>query len=212
MEFTPLPRSFYAPSAELVAPRLLGHWLLRKTPSGFCGGPIVEVEAYLVGDPASHSFAGQTARNRIMYGPPGYAYVYFIYGNHYCVNAVCREPGQAEAVLIRAVEARFGLELMESNRPGHPGIELTNGPGKLCQALGIGRELNGADLCDAASPLALARNPNASRFRRSRGPVVTSQRIGLTKAVELPLRFHLEGSPFVSRRATRVPDPGARPR
>jgi DNA-3-methyladenine glycosylase len=201
MEFTPLPRSFYAPSAEVVAPRLLGHWLLCQTPDGFCGGPIVEVEAYLVGDPASHGFAGVTARNRVMYGPPGFAYVYFIYGNHYCANAVCGAAGEAEAVLIRAVEARFGVELLSAKRAGRSGIELTNGPGKLCEALGIGRKMDGADLCDPTSPLLLARNPNVSRFRHSRGPVVTSPRIGLTKAAELPLRFHLQGSPFVSRRS-----------
>jgi DNA-3-methyladenine glycosylase len=200
MEFTPLPRSFYLPSAEFVAPRLLGHWLVRKSPAGYCGGPVVEVEAYLVGDPASHGFAGQTARTRVMYGPPGFAYVYFIYGNHYCANVVCREPGQAEAVLIRAVEPRFGRDVLAANRPGRTGVELSNGPGKLCQALGIGGELNGADLCDVASPFLLARNPNVSRFRQARGPLITSQRIGISKAVERPLRFHLEGSPFVSRR------------
>jgi DNA-3-methyladenine glycosylase len=199
-KFTPLPRSFYAPSAAVVARRLLGHWLIRRTAAGFCGGPIVETEAYLQDDPASHGFAGETARNRTMYGPPGRAYVYFIYGNHFCVNAVCRGAGKAEAVLIRAVEAQFGLEILRGNRPGHADLELTNGPGKLCAALGIKRELDGADLCGAGSPLLLARHPNVSRFRRSRGPVVITRRVGINKAADLPLRFSLEGSRYVSRR------------
>ena len=198
-EFSPLPRSFFAPSAALVARRLLGHWLIRRTAAGFCGGPIVETEAYLQDDPASHGFAGETARNRVMYGPPGRAYIYFIYGNHFCVNAVCRRAGLAEAVLIRAVEAQLGLEILRRNRPGRADLQLTNGPGKLCAALGIRRELDGADLCDAASPLLLARHPDVRRFRQSRGPVVITRRVGITKAADLPLRFSLAASPYVSR-------------
>ena len=108
MKFVLLPQSFYEPSAEVVAPRLLGQWLIRKTPNGFCGGPIVETEAYLIDDPASHGFVGETVRNRVMYGPPGRAYVYLIYGAHFCVNADCQGVGRAEAVLIRAIEAEFG--------------------------------------------------------------------------------------------------------
>lgn len=195
---TPLPRSFFAPSAAVVARRLLGHWLIRRTADGFCGGPIVETEAYLRDDPDSHGFAGETARNQAMYGPPGRAYVYFIYGNHFCVNAVCRRAGEAEAVLIRAVEAEFGLEVLRRNRPGHADIQLTNGPGKLCAALGIQRDLDGADLCDAGSPLLLARHPNARRFRQWRGPAVATRRIGVARAADLPLRFFLERSPYVS--------------
>src|SRR5580658_634285 len=134
----PLPPSFYQPSAEVVAPRLLGHWLIRNLPSGPCGGPIVEVEAYLGDeDPASHAFGGETTRNRVMYGPPGHAYVYFIYGFHYCVNAVCRRAGCAEAVLIRALEAEAGLEAMSQNRTAATTFGMTNGPGKLCEALAI---------------------------------------------------------------------------
>jgi len=199
-KFAPLPRSFFAPSAAVVARRLLGHWLIRRTASGFCGGPIVETEAYLQDDPASHGFAGETARNRAMFGPPGRAYVYFIYGNHFCVNAVCRRAGLAEAVLIRAVEAEFGLEILRQNRPGHADIQLTNGPGKLCAALGIRRELDGADLCDARSPLLLARHPNVRRFRQWRGPAVAARRVGITKAADLALRFSLAASLYVSRR------------
>src|SRR5580658_9832140 len=117
LRFAPLARSFYEPSAQTVAPRLLGHWLIRNLPAGRCGGPIVEAEAYLADDdPASHAYGGKTARNRAMFGPPGHAYVYLIYGFHCCVNAVCRPPGCAEAVLIRAIEAEAGAELMRLNR------------------------------------------------------------------------------------------------
>jgi DNA-3-methyladenine glycosylase len=199
-DFNPLPRSFYEPSAAAVAPLLLGHWLIRNTPHGPCGGPIVEVEAYHSDDPASHAFGGQTARNRVMYGPPGHAYVYLIYGFHFCVNAVCRPAGRAEAVLIRAIEAEVGLEAMRQNRQAATTFALTNGPGKLCAALAIDRELDGVDVCDAAAPLFIARNPHVGRFRRQRGPVAASARIGITKAASLPLRFYLGGSPFMSRR------------
>lgn len=108
MTFAPFRRSFFQPSAESVAPRLLGHWLIRRFPEGFCGGPIVETEAYLANDPASHGYCGQTDRNGAMFGPPGRAYVYLIYGFHFCVNAVCHRHGRAEAVLIRAMDAQFG--------------------------------------------------------------------------------------------------------
>jgi DNA-3-methyladenine glycosylase len=200
MKFSPLPQSFYAPSAAVVARRLLGHWLIRQTGLGLCGGPIVETEAYLKDDPACHGFAGQTSRNRVMYGPSGRAYVYFIYGNHFCVNAVCRAAGHAEAVLIRAVEPEFGVEILRANRAGRPDAELTNGPGKLCAALQIDRKLDGADLCDAGAPLLIARHPQARVFRKLRGPIVTATRVGITRAADLPLRFYLEGSSCVSRR------------
>jgi len=183
-----------------VAPLLLGHWLIRNLPSGPCGGPIVEVEAYLAEkDPASHAFGGQTKRNRAMYGPPGNAYVYLIYGFHCCVNAVCRPASCAEAVLIRALEAEAGLDAMRLNRPAATIFALTNGPGKVCSALAIDRKLDGVDLCDVASPLYIARNPDLARFRSQRGPVVASARIGITKAAGLPLRFYLRGSPYLSR-------------
>jgi DNA-3-methyladenine glycosylase len=197
----PLRRSFFQPSARAVAPRLLGHWLIRRLPEGFCGGPIVETEAYLQDDPASHAYRGQTARNRVMFGPPGYAYVYLIYGFHFCVNAVCHRAGRAEAVLIRAVEAQFGVEAMRKNRPVPATIGISNGPGKLCAALAIDREIESADLCDAASPLFIARNPQVAHFRRQRGPIVIATRVGITRAAYLPLRFFLGGSPFISRQA-----------
>jgi DNA-3-methyladenine glycosylase len=198
--FRPLPRRFYEPSAKVVAPALLGHWLIRNTPNGLCGGAIVETEAYLVGDAACHGAPGPTARNQVMFGSPGHGYVYLIYGYYFCMNAVCRPPGVAEAVLIRAVEADLGEELMRKRRPVDAARDLTNGPGKLCLAMDIDRRLDGVDLCDASAPLFIARNPAVVKFRRERGPVVIGTRIGLSKAADLALRFYLGGSPYVSQR------------
>ena len=198
--FAPLPRSFFEPSAEFVAPDLLGHFLIRNTPKGPCGGAIVETEAYLVGDPACHAAPGLTNRNRVMFGHPGHAYVYLIYGFHFCVNAVCRPAGIAEAVLIRAVEATVGEEVMAAHREVSKARELTNGPGKLCQAMNITRKLDGADLCDAKAELFIAENPEVKKFRKEKGAMVTTTRIGITKAAGLPLRFYLAGSEFVSRK------------
>jgi len=197
--FRPLPRRFFEPSAEVVAPALLGHWLIRNTVNGPCGGAIVETEAYLANDPACHGAPGPTARNRVMFGPPGHGYVYLIYGNHYCVNAVCQPAGVAEAVLIRAVEVDFGEAFMRERRPVGAAKELTSGPGKLCRAMAIDRGLDGVDMCDVTAPLFVARNPAVAKFRRERGRVVTTARVGLTKAADAPLRFCLAGSVFVSR-------------
>lgn len=182
---------------------MLGHFLIRNTSDGPCGGAIVETEAYLVGDPASHNAPGLTNRNRVMFGHPGHAYVYLIYGFHFCVNAVCRPAGIAEAVLIRAVEATVGEKRMLAERPVKKPRELTNGPGKLCQAMNITRSLNGADLCDAKSELFIAENPELKKFQKAKGPVITTTRIGITKAAGLPLRFYLDGSEFVSRKLSR---------
>lgn len=199
MVFTPLSRSFYRPSSSVVAPRLLGHYLLRRIGNELCGGPIVEVEAYLENDPSAHGFIGPTPRNRVMFGEAGHAYIYFIYGNHYCMNAVCRVPGVSEAVLIRAIEPKFGIETMQAIRPA-PLKNLTNGPGKLGQALQLDRSLDGADICDASSPLFIARNPRRSAFVQSQAPLVTTTRIGISKAVDWPMRFYLGGSSHVSKR------------
>ena len=199
--FEPLPRKFYEPSARVVAPRLLGHFLLRQTPEGWCGGPIVETEAYLMGDPACHAFRGLTQRNRMMWGDPGHAYVYLIYGFYYCFNTVCRPPGQAEAVLIRAVEVHWGRDWMKQHRPVEKETHLTSGPGKLCVAMHIQREHDGVDLCSTKSPVIVAANPNVKKFRRTMGPLVTTTRIGINVGADLPLRFYLAQSPFVSRKA-----------
>ena len=198
---TPLPSAFFVPSAGIVAPRLLGHFLLRRTPDdSWAGGAIVETEAYLADDPACHGFRGETARNRSMFGPPGRAYVYFIYGNYFCCNAVCAAPGVGEAVLIRAIEPTFGVEWMQQNRPVPKPRELTSGPAKLCLALDIQRPLDGANLCSLESDFIVAKNPDVKKFLREHGPVVTTTRIGLSVAAHLPLRFYLDGSEFVSRR------------
>lgn len=141
-----------------------------------------------------------------MYGPAGMAYVYFIYGNYYCFNAVCCPAGIAEAVLVRAIEPAYGIDWMEANRVVEEPRELTSGPAKLCLALSIERELDGADLCSVQSPVFIARNPNAPAFRRKRGPVITTTRIGISVAEHLPLRFYLDGSEFVSKRE-RTPEP-----
>jgi DNA-3-methyladenine glycosylase len=199
-DFTPLPRSFYEPSAEAVAQALLGHWLVRNTPDGPAGGPIVETEAYLTGDAACHAAPGLTKRNRVMFGPPGHAYVYLIYGYHFCVNAVCRPPGTAEAVLIRAIEPVRGSSFLGRQRPVPRERDLTNGPAKLCEAMDIDRKLDGADLCDPRSRLIIAENRDAPAFRKKRGPIVVTVRVGITRAAELPLRFYLDGSVFVSKR------------
>jgi DNA-3-methyladenine glycosylase len=197
----PLPASFYEPSAELVAPQLLGHFLLRRTPEGtWAGGAIVETEAYLANDPACHGFRRETPRNRAMYGPPGRAYVYFIYGNYFCFNAVCAHQGIAEAVLIRAIEPTFGEDWLRKNRPVAKTRELTSGPSKLCLALDIKREFDSADIGSLKSDLIVAKNSELKKFLRARGPMVTTTRIGLSVAEHLPLRFYLERSEFVSRR------------
>ena len=163
----------------------------------------METEAYLCeNDPACHAAVGETPRNRSMWGEHGRGYVYYIYGNYFCFNAVCRPAGFAEAVLVRAVEVHFGEEIMRGFRPVDESWKLTSGPGKLCVAMNIERALDGADLCDVQSPLFIAKNPTLELFRKERGPLVTTTRIGITRAAELPLRYYLEGSAFISKRAT----------
>jgi DNA-3-methyladenine glycosylase len=158
----------------------------------------VETEAYLRGDPACHAFGGETARNRSMWGPPGFSYVYLIYGFHYCFNAVCHPLGSAEAVLVRGIEPLMGEEWMRARRVVKEARQLTSGPGKLCAALSIDRELDGVDLTDERSPVWVGTNPDWERFRGEKGPVKTGKRVGITRAAELPLRFYLPGSEYVS--------------
>jgi DNA-3-methyladenine glycosylase len=151
------------------------------------GGPLVEVEAYDPADPASHSFNGPTPRNQAMFGPPGHAYVYKIYGIHWCLNFVCR-PGSA--VLIRALEPLHGLPLMHERRGGVPERQLCSGPGKLCQALGV-------DI--AQNSLPLDRPPFALLSAMESQDIATGPRIGITKGAETPWRFVRRGSPFLSK-------------
>jgi DNA-3-methyladenine glycosylase len=160
---------------------------------GECAGVIVETEAYHDTEPASHAYVGLTERTRVLFGPPGRAYVYRSYGIHACLNAVCEPPGVGAAVLIRALEPVGGLELMRQRRGLERARDLCSGPGKLTQALGIGLELNGSDL--TAGPIVIAGKPRAWRDV----PVSVDRRIGITKAAELPWRFCATGSRFLSR-------------
>jgi DNA-3-methyladenine glycosylase len=169
-----------------VARDLIGVELL----VGGVGGPIVEVEAYSPGDPASHSFRGRTARNGSMFGPPGHAYVYRSYGIHWCLNFVCGPEGVATATLIRALEPLHGIETMRARREVQDPKLLCSGPGRLCEALGVTGALDG-------SPL--DRPPFELRPAPEGGDVVVGPRIGLTKGVESPWRYGLAGSRFLSR-------------
>jgi DNA-3-methyladenine glycosylase len=190
----PLPPAFYERETELVARELLGAVLECTTPEGRASGRIVETEAYLgEHDPACHAAVGRTARTAVLYGDPGSAYVYFIYGIHWCVNAVTRAAGLPSAVLIRALEPVDGLELMRKRRSGiRNDADLTNGPGKLCSALAITGQHNGLSL--ARSPLRILRGAEVSD-----DDVLRTPRIGITKAAEWPLRWYVKNSRFVSR-------------
>ena len=196
---SPLSREFYDRDPRRVSRRLLGKVLVRREPGLLLAARIVEVEAYLgEDDPAAHSFAGRTLRNAVLFGPPGYAYVYFIYGNHYCLNVSCLPDGLAGGILFRAAEPLAGIEQMalsrnmslDSNRDLR---KLTSGPGRLAEAFGITRERdNGKDLTSMRSDLFIA--DDGYRVRR----VLTTPRIGITKAAGLPLRFLIAGNEFVS--------------
>ena len=181
-----LSRSFFARSVHEVAPELIGATLLFNG----AGGTIVEVEAYHHTDPAAHSYTGRTERNAVMFGPPGYAYVYRSYGIHWCLNFVCEEDGSASAVLIRALAPTQGLAAMRRRRGMRDERALCSGPGKICEALGITRKQNG---------LALDRTPFELRARAGKPEIVTGVRIGITKAAEKPWRYGLKDSPFLSR-------------
>jgi len=176
---------FHAPSAE-VARQLIGVTLLVDG----VGGRIVEVEAYDREDPASHSFSGPTPRNASMFGPPGRAYVYRSYGIHWCLNLVCREAGHGAGVLIRALEPTHGLALMQARRGVDDPRLLCSGPGRVGQALGIDRGFDG---------LGLDAPPFALNAREEEPVVVTGPRIGISKARDVPWRFGLAGSRFLSR-------------
>ena len=181
-----LRRDFFARSVHKVAPDLIGATLLLNG----VGGRIVEVEAYHHTDPAAHSFNGPTPRNQVMFGPPGFTYVYRSYGIHWCVNFVCEKEGSASAVLIRALEPTFRLADMRQRRGLEDERTLCSGPGKVCQALGISIAYNG---------LALDMPPIALHARTEIPEIVTGLRIGITKAVELPWRYGLKGSRFLSK-------------
>jgi DNA-3-methyladenine glycosylase len=198
---TLLPRTLFEAAPEQVGPRLLGKVLAHKTRAGILAGRIVEVEAYLgphndPPDPAAHAHRGPTPRNLVLFGPAGYAYVYTIYGRYFCMNVSCEAEGQAGGVLVRALEPVAGLDRMARNRglqSNASASQLTSGPSRLCQALGLTRLThNGLDLTDEASPLQVLDDG----YRVSEMQV--SVRIGIKHAVDWPLRFSLPGHHCVS--------------
>ena len=187
----PLARDALAMDTAALAQFLIGKLVVRAFPQTLAVARIVETEAYLTGDAASHSFRGPTPRNKVMFGPPGFAYVYLAYGVSFMLNVSSADEGQGEAVLIRAAEPVAGLDAMRQLRGEVPTRDLLRGPGRLAKALGIDRSLDGTDLC-ATGPLWLASDRDAP------GEIGVSVRIGITKDAHRPLRFFLKGSRFVS--------------
>jgi DNA-3-methyladenine glycosylase len=196
-----LKAEFFNRDPRRVARALLGKLLVRKTPRGILAGRIIETEAYLgKGDAAAHAAAGKTARNAVLFGPPGHAYVYFIYGNHYCLNVSCLADGVPGGVLFRALEPVSGIAQMAEAR----GIEvakeidlkkISSGPGRLAEAMEITRERdNGKSLVSQRSDLRIV--DDGYRVRR----VTVTPRIGIVKSAEQPLRYFIAGNPFVSGR------------
>jgi DNA-3-methyladenine glycosylase len=187
----PLNRDDLPADTAALARYLIGKLVIRAFLDGFAAARIVETEAYLAGDEASHSFRGLTPRNRVMFGPPGYAYVYLNYGMHFALNVSSAAEGVGEAVLIRAAEPLTGLDAMRRHRGDAPVRDLMRGPGRLAKALDIGRSLDGTDLC-AAGPLWLASDGHKPQ------DFGVSVRIGISRDAHRPLRFFLKGSLFVS--------------
>ncbi len=181
-----LTRDFFDRSVHKVAPELIGATLLFKG----VGGKIVELEAYHHTEPAAHSYGGKTPRNAVMFGPAGYAYVYRSYGIHWCLNFVCEGEGSASAVLIRALAPTAGLAAMRRRRGLKDERLLCSGPGRLCEALGISIKHNG---------LALDAPPFALHARTAKPDIAVGVRIGITKAIELPWRYGLAGSRYISK-------------
>lgn len=198
----PLPQGFFNRNPVTVARELLGKLLIRREGRTLLAGRVVENEAYLgQEDPAAHAYNGRTARNAVLFGPPGHAYVYFIYGNHYCLNVSCMPEGQGEGVLFRAMEPVFGLarmarargiDLVRSPRPAQLRM-ISSGPGRMSEALGITRVRdNDKDLTSPRSGLWLADDGYVA------ARIVATPRIGITKAADRPLRFAIAGNPYVS--------------
>ncbi len=199
-----LRRSFVDRDPRQVGPDLLGKILVRRERGHMLAGRIVEAEAYLgENDPAAHAAAGKTARNAVLFGPPGRAYVYFIYGNHYCLNVSCMPEGDAGCILVRALEPIAGAEFMAANRDLAIAKEsdlrlLTSGPGRLAEALAITRERdNGKDLLDPHSDLQIVDGD----YKPQR--IVATPRIGITKAADNLLRYVVAGNRFVSGKRVR---------
>ena len=196
----PVPCSFYDCDPRLVGPDLLGKILVRHEGRKLLTGRIVEVEAYLgADDPAAHASIGKTPRNSVLFGPPGHAYVYFIYGNHYCLNVSCLLDGTPGGILFRAIEPMEGTKEMFKLRGIAQNTDprrLTSGPGRLAAAFGITRERdNGKDLTDSRSDLYVADDDSPPPR------ILITKRIGITKAAEMPLRYIVAGNRFVSGKA-----------
>jgi DNA-3-methyladenine glycosylase len=194
---SPLPTEFYLQDTRDAAKKLLGQLLVRTLPGGeVLSGIIVETEAYLTDDPACHAYRGQTPRNAAMFGPPGHAYVYFTYGLHMMLNLVCAPEGTAEAVLIRALEPVEGIDIMRLSRGNLPETrQLTNGPGKLAQALALTRLAhNGLDITRPDSELYVLPQETPA-FE-----TVETTRIGISQGIEFPWRYYIRGNAFVSRK------------
>jgi DNA-3-methyladenine glycosylase len=196
-----LRRAFFSRDPVVVARDLLGRILFYRTPEGLLAGRIVETEAYTgEADPASHAFRGRTARNAVMFGAAGHAYVYFSYGMHYCLNVTADTPGVAGAVLLRALEPLAGMEIMRRRGDHGPEVRLLSGPGKIGRAFGLDLKDNGRDF--TRGPLGLAAGSPVSDHEAA-----VSRRIGISRAVDLPYRFSVIGSRSVSGRAPTLPSP-----
>jgi DNA-3-methyladenine glycosylase len=198
----PLPPAFYDRAPVEVARDLIGKTLWRRSEGGLTAGIIVETEAYRgADDPASHAWRGQTRRNLVMFGPPGRAYVYFTYGMHYCLNVVTEQAGQASAVLLRAVQPTVGLDIMRERRGAHvPDRDLARGPGRLCQALGVTTADDGTDLTGDTLWISETAADAPDLL------IAATPRIGITRAAELPWRFVVCDSRWVSGRPVRLCD------
>jgi len=191
-----LPIEFYTRDTVTVAPELLGKRLVRTIGRENLVGEIVEVEAYRGrDDPASHAFKGLTPRNAPMYGEPGHAYIYFTYGNHYCLNITTQRTGEPGAVLLRAIQPLEGLEQMRRNRPKVPDAELTNGPGKLTKAMGISKSLNEQNMTVRGPLFVVEPKPHRKQYE-----IWSSTRVGIRVGLDKPWRFFLKGNPYVSKR------------
>jgi DNA-3-methyladenine glycosylase len=193
-----------------VAPALLGCVLEHSTADGLVSVSLSEVEAYMAADdPASHAYRGMTARNAVMFGPPGHAYVYFSYGMHFCVNVVCGPPGLAEAVLLRAGRVVAGEELARRRRgldPARAPRDLARGPARLCQAMAFDRTQNGADLCDPVGGLRMRASAGDAPDLAGKQPRIdVGPRVGVSKAADVPWRFWLAEDPTVSVYRPSVP-------
>lgn len=196
-----LPKDFYLQDTCTLAKSLLGTYLVHQSPEGRTVGKIVETEAYLSDDPASHAYQRQTQRNSVMFGPAGHAYIYLIYGMHYCVNVVTGLVGVGEAVLIRALEPMEGVDLMQLRRGQKPGKTLCNGPGKLVQAMGIKAGMNGISLTGEQLYILSA---DSFPEHNEVFTIVTTTRIGITKGTELPYRYYIANNPYVSFKVRKV--------